>query len=154
MVDNRSHSVEQANSFPVHSISNWFTGMLWHRNTGEVFVKDVKAGGAAEAAGVQPGRKVDNFERVVLWFCTWKVTTVLTIQNFCSIIHRINGQPMLGMDTRQVRDQILGVCLWSACVLSRENSPMFVVLAQYLIWNIFEKIKKRKHLSFLLCHST
>jgi len=57
---------------------------------------------------------------------------------------------MLGMDTRQVRDQILGVCAWSACVLSREKSPMFVVLALYLIWNIFEKFKKRKHFSFLI----
>ena len=40
--------------------------MLWHRNTGEVFVKDVKAGGAAEAAGVQPGRKEDDSQLVVL----------------------------------------------------------------------------------------
>jgi C-terminal processing protease CtpA/Prc len=47
---------------------------------GEVLVKDVKVGGAAAAAGVQPN----------------------------SIIHSVNGHTVLGMDTRQVRDQILG----------------------------------------------
>jgi hypothetical protein len=47
---------------------------------GEVVVKDVKVGGAAATAGVQPG----------------------------SVIHSVNGQLVTGMDTRQVRDQILG----------------------------------------------
>ena len=47
---------------------------------GEVIVKDVKIGGAAAAAGVQPN----------------------------SIIHSVNGQMVSGMDVRQVRDQILG----------------------------------------------
>lgn len=47
---------------------------------GDVVVKDVKVGGAAATAGVQPG----------------------------SVIHSVNGQMVTGMDTRQVRDQILG----------------------------------------------
>ena len=47
---------------------------------GEVLVRDVKVGGTAAIAGVRPG----------------------------SIIHSVNGQAVLGMDTRQVRDQILG----------------------------------------------
>jgi S1-C subfamily serine protease len=56
-------------------------GDLQYSANGEVLVRDVKLGGSAAIAGVRPG----------------------------SIIHSVNGQAVLGMDTRQVRDQILGM---------------------------------------------
>jgi hypothetical protein len=39
------------------SVINLQECVFWHRNSGEVYVKDVKVGGAAAAAGVQPDRK-------------------------------------------------------------------------------------------------
>ena len=130
--------------------------MFWHRNTGEVYVKDVKVGGAAAAAGVQPDRK--EIRKTLICgtlICRWKGTTVLTIQNLRSIIHHVNGQPIKGMDTRKVRDQILGVCvcvcvyvcvIFGLCVSVYtstqacmrvcshvKSSPMFVMQVMYLM---------------------